>query len=286
MLTIARLTFWEGSRKKVFLVTLLLSAAFFLLYGAALNFTAQEMRGLGAGHGPQLMLQQMVGLQLLGAGLYFGSFLLALLALLASVGSVASEIESGLLHAIVSKPIRRRDIILGKFLGYGSMLTVYALVLYGGLLALNQYFNPVALGFLTTAKGIAGALIFALQPLILLGVALLCSTLLRTLTAGIVSIVLFGLGAVGGFLEQIGSIVNKADLVNLGIATSLVMPSDALFRKLLTVVTGSDMNPLSSLSVGPFGVSVPPSNAMLVYACLYLLVCLGLAIYHFERKDL
>lgn len=286
MLTIARLTFWEGSRKKVFLVTILLSVAFFLLYGAALRFTAQEMQGLGAVHGPQLVVQQMVGQQLLGAGLYFGSFLLALLALLASVGSVASEIESGLLHAIVSKPIRRSDIILGKFLGYGSMLTVYALVLYGGLLTLNQYYNPVALGFLTLAKGIGGALIFALQPLILLGVALLCSTLLRTLTAGIVSIVLFGLGAVGGFLEQIGSIVNKADLVNLGIATSLVMPSDALFRKLLTVVTGSDMNPLSSLSVGPFGVSVPPSNAMLVYACLYLVACLGLAIYHFERKDL
>ncbi|GAB6179867.1 ABC transporter permease subunit [Desulfotomaculum defluvii] len=286
MLTIARLTFWEGSRKKVFLVTILLSLVFFLLYGTALNFTAQEMQRINAVRGPQLVMQQMVGFQLLGVGLYFGSLLLALLTLLASVGSVSSEIESGLLHAIVSKPIERKEIILGKFLGYGSMLTAYALVLYGGLLALNQYYNPSALSFLTLGKVIFGGLIFSLQPLVLLVIALLFSTLLRTLTAGIISIVLFGLSMVGGFLEQIGSIINKADLVNLGIATSLVMPSDALYRKLLTVVTGTDLNPLSSLSVGPFGVAVPPSNAMLVYTCFYIVVCLGFAIYHFERKDL
>ncbi|WP_003541866.1 ABC transporter permease [Desulfotomaculum nigrificans] len=286
MFNIARLTFWEVTRKKVFLVTILLSLAFLLLYGIALHFTAQEIVRMKAMGQSQLMIQQVVGNQILGAGLYFASFLLALLALLASVGSIASEIENGLLHAIVSKPIKRREIVLGKFIGYGSMLAAYAMILYGGILGLNWYYNAISLTFLSPARTIYGALIFILQPLVLLSVAMVCSTLVRTLTAGIISTILFGLAMVGGFLEQIGNLVGKTTLVNIGIATSLVMPSDALFRKLLSVVAGSDVNPLSSLSLGPFGVAVPPSNAMLVYTCLYILGGIGLAIYNFNQKDL
>lgn len=178
---------------------MILSVIFIFLYGVALDFTAEEMLRMKAMQ-RNLVLQQIIGNQILGAGLYFSSLLLALLALLASAGSVASEVESGLLHAIVSKPIPRRDIILGKFLGYGSLLSAYALVIYASVLGLNY--------------------------------------------------------------------------------------SDALFRKMLTIVTGSDANPLSSLSFGPFGVSVHPSNAMLAYTCFYIVMCVGFAVYHFERKDL
>ncbi|WP_273485123.1 ABC transporter permease [Desulforamulus ruminis] len=285
MLSIARLTFMEVFRKRIFLVTLLLSVLFILLYGVALDFVSEELRTQSM-RGSQLILQQIIGSQLLGAGLYFSSFLLALLAIMGSVGAIASELENGLLHAVVSKPIPRREIVLGKFLGYGSMLAVYALVLYTAVLGLNQYYSPAVLSLLTAGGLISGALVFILQPLVLLGVALVFSTLLRTLAAGIVSVILYGLGMIGGFLEQVGSAIANASLINIGIATSLVMPSDALFRKMLTFVTGNEANPLSSLSLGPFGVNVPPSNAMLVYTCLYIAACVCLAVYSFERKDL
>ncbi|MDD4588276.1 MAG: ABC transporter permease subunit [Heliobacteriaceae bacterium] len=290
MVTIARLTFVEASRKKMFLVTILLSLVFLVLYGVALDFTAREMLRAGASPGAMqgqgMVIRQVIGYQLLGAGLYFASFLLALLALLASVGSIASEIESGLLQAIISKPLKRSEIVLGKFLGYGVMLSGYALVLFAGVMALNMVYNYQAITLVTPGNLVCAGLVFMLQPLVLLGVALFFSVLLRTLTAGIVSVMLYGLGAVGGFLEQIGSVINNPALINTGIVTSLIMPSDALFRKLLTVVTGSDANPLFSLSVGPFGVSSPPSNLMLAYTILYIVGCIGLTIYSFERKDL
>ncbi|MCL5290777.1 MAG: ABC transporter permease subunit [Bacillota bacterium] len=286
MFTIARLTFLEVLRKKVFFVTAILSVAFVFLYGLALDFTAQEMLRMKAMRGAPLMMQQMIGNQLLGAGLYFSSFLIALLSMLASVGSISAEIENGLLHAIVSKPMRRREIILGKFLGYGSMLSVYAVALYLAVLALNSHYHPGVFSLATTRDLTFGAFIFVLQPLVILGVALVLSTVFRTLTAGIVSIILYGLGMVGGFLEQIGSAIANAKLVSIGIATSLLMPSDALYRKIIAVVTGSEANPLSVLSLGPFGVSAPPSNAMLVYVMFYVLISVGLAMYIFERKDL
>ncbi len=283
MFSIARLTFLEVSKKKVFVVTLVLTVLFALLYGGALNAAAKEMAKMGNG---QLVIRQVIGNQLLAMGLYFASFLLSLLALLTSIGSIASEVESGLLYAIVSKPIKRSSIVLGKYLGYGLMLTVYSLALFIIIILLNKYYNPLSLTLLTAGNFIFGAAVFILQPLVLLGLALFLSTVFRTLTAGIVATVIYLFGIIGGFIEQIGNLLSKATLVNIGIITSLLIPSDALFKKMLTIVTGSAANPLSTLSIGPFGVTNPPSNAMLVYALFYIAACIALAVACFVKKDL
>ncbi|AQS58983.1 ABC transporter permease subunit [Desulforamulus ferrireducens] len=286
MFTIARLTFLEVFRKKVFSITVLLSVLFLFLYGVALDYTAQEMLRLKALQDGDLLVQQIIGNQLLGMGLYFSSFLIALLALMASVGAISSEIENGLLHAIVSKPILRREIILGKLLGYGVMLAVYAVFLYAAILLLNWHYTPGVFSLSSAGNILSGALIFILQPILLLSLAMVFSTLLRTMTAGILSIILYGLGMVGGFLEQLGSAINNITLINIGIGSSLLMPSDALFRMLIAEVTGNAANPLAILSMGPFGVSTPPSNAMLVYVILYILVCILLSLRFFGQKDL
>ncbi|MTV48764.1 ABC transporter permease subunit [Heliobacillus mobilis] len=286
MFAIARLTFWESSKKRVFFITFLLSAAFLSLYGLALRMLAQQMVTIIGPNSAQLIVKQILGQQVLGAGLYFASFLLALLALLASVGSIASEIENGLLQAIVSKPIQRREIVLGKFLGYGSLLVAYGIILFAGVISVNLIYNQAALISLTPGRMIFGTLIFIMQPLVLLSVAMVFSTLVKTLPAGITSVMLFGLGVIGGFLEQIGSMVSRTDLMNIGIGISLIMPADALFRKLMSVIATTETNPLASLAAGPFGTAAPPSNAMLFYTLLYILACLSFAIYHFNKKDL
>ncbi|MTI86191.1 MAG: ABC transporter permease [Firmicutes bacterium] len=286
MLNIARLTFMEVSRKKIFMVTIVLSLIFLLLYGVTLERAAEDMARMKDMGGQQMVIQQVIGSQLLGLGLYFASMLLALLSLMASVGSVASEVESGLLHAIVSKPIKRSDIILGKYFGYGLMLSSYALVLFSGVMAINYAYNANVLSLLTKPLLVYGALLFALQPMILLGVAMVFSTLTRTLTAGIISFTLYGLGMVGGFLEQIGGMISKSSLITIGIVTSLVIPSDALFRKVVSIINGNQENPFSALAAAPFGVTVPPSNAMLVYTGIYICGCILLSIYNFKKRDL
>ena len=285
MINIAKLTFLEISKKKVFVVTLILSVLFLLLYTKGLSAAAKEMVGMG---NEQIVMQQIIGNQLLAMGLYFASFLLSLLALMAGIASVATEIESGLLHAVVSRPIKRSEIVLGKYLGYGLMLIIYALCLFTVIILLNKYYNPVSLTLLTGFNFVFGAAVFVLQPLVLLSVAMFFSTLFRTLTAGIISAVIYLLGIIGGFVEQIGNVISKASLINIGIVTSLIIPADALFKKMLTIVTGSDANPISTLSFsfGPFGVTSPPSNAMLIYALLYIAACIVLAAVSFWKKDL
>jgi len=286
LLKIARLTFMEVSRKKIFMVTIVLSLIFLLLYGVTLERAAEDMARMKDMGGQQMVIQQVIGSQLLGLGLYFASMLLALLSLMASVGSVASEVESGLLHAIVSKPIKRSNIILGKYFGYGLMLSSYTLVLFSGVMAINYAYNANVLSLLTKPLLVYGALLFALQPMILIGVAMVFSTLTRTLTAGIISFTIYGLGMVGGFLEQIGGMISKSSLITIGIVTSLVIPSDALFRKVVSIINGNQENPLSALAAGPFGSTVPPSNAMLIYTGIYICGCILLSIYNFKKRDL
>ncbi|MZP29918.1 ABC transporter permease subunit [Heliobacterium undosum] len=286
MLILARLTFQEAARKKVFLAALLLSLLFLLLYAIGLDFAAREFERLQALRGQQPVLRQIVGNQLLGSGLYFSSFLMTLLAMLAGVGAIATEVETGLLHALVSKPLTRRAVIVGKFAGHAAMLAGFGLLLYGGILLLNRFYNGKTLALLDAGHGLYGAFLFVLQPLVLLAAAMLFSTLLRPLTAGIVTVILYVLASVGGFLEQIGSIVHKAALVDIGITVSLVIPIDALFRKLMTVVTVQEAAPVAALAQGPFGAASPPSGAMVIYAMAYLITAVALAVHYFEKKDL
>ncbi|MBM7866104.1 ABC transporter permease subunit [Heliobacterium gestii] len=286
MLILARLTFLEGARKKVFLAAILLALVFLTLYAIGLDFAAREFQRLQALRGQQPLLRQIIGNQLLGSGLYFASFLMTLLAMLAGVGAIAAEIETGLLDAVVSKPLPRRSVIVGKFAGHAAMIAGFGLLLYGGVLLLNGLYNGKTLSLLDADHVLYGAFLFVLQPLALLAAAMLFSTLLRPLTAGIVTVLLYVLASVGGFLEQIGSLVHKADLVDIGIAVSLVIPIDALFRKLMTVLTVQEATPVATLAQGPFGAQSPPSGAMVVYATGYLLAALAGAVHFFEKKDL
>jgi ABC-type transport system involved in multi-copper enzyme maturation permease subunit len=54
------------------------------------------------------------------------NFLIVMITVLTSVGAVAGEISSQTIHALASKPIRRWEIVLGKWLGLGIMLRAAA----------------------------------------------------------------------------------------------------------------------------------------------------------------
>jgi hypothetical protein len=71
--------------------------------------------------------------------------------------------------------------------------------------------------------------------------------------------------------------------VNLGIVSSLIMPSDALWRR-----AAFNIQPplLRAAGASPFASTLVPSNAMVVYAALYAALALLLAAILFERRDL
>lgn len=73
--------------------------------------------------------------------------------------------------------------------------------------------------------------------------------------------------------------------IPFGIVSSLIMPSEALFRRAAFEMTAPIVRTLG-ISFGPLFVVSVPSAAMVVYAGLYLLAVLGIAVRQFNRRDL
>lgn len=275
MLTIALLTLREVVRRRVLLVTVVLAAAFLALYGTGVHYGYKDVVSHA---GP---MKTLIAAQFLALGLYFGSFIIAFLAIMAAVGSISGEIENGVIHAVVPRPVKRPAIVLGKFLGYGAILAAFAALFYIAVLLIVRYNTGMDVPIKIGAIGL-----FCLQPLILLAVTLFGTTFLSTLANGIIAFMLYSVGVVGGMLEQIGGIVKSAVLVNIGIVSSLVMPADSIYRKIVFTLLSSTGASLSANMMGPFGSYSEPSVWMLVYAVAYVLVFLALALRIFSRRDI
>src|SRR5205085_8481535 len=68
------------------------------------------------------------------------------------------------------------------------------------------------------------------ESLIMLTLALLCSTRLAPMTGGIVALLLFGLGWMGGVAQAIGTALASDVVKNVGVASTIILPTDGLWR--------------------------------------------------------
>ena len=210
-------------------------------------------------------------------------FLVPLIALLVSYDAIVGESERGTLLLLLSYPIARWQMIVGKFLGHTAILAVATIVGYGAAGLLVQ--------FTTTGNDVASWLAFAglVGSSILLGAVFLALGYLvsgfareRGTAAGlavgiwVVFVILFDTALLGLLVaaELPGSVVSFALLLN---------PADAY--RLLNLAGFEEVRFLSgmadlSATVG-FGLPV-------VIACLvaWLLVPLALATLFFQRREL
>jgi hypothetical protein len=69
----------------------------------------------------------------------------------------------------------------------------------------------------------------------------------------------------------------------VGIAASLIMPSEALWRRAVFEMQSPILN---ALGFSPFSAASVPSEYMILYACLYLTLTLALAVRRFSQRDL
>jgi ABC-type transport system involved in multi-copper enzyme maturation permease subunit len=267
------LTFHEARRRKMVLAALAMGGLFLLLYGVGVSLidrNLQEERVSGA----QLSFTYNL---LLIAGLYVVHFLTVMLAIFASVDTIAGEIATHTIQTLVTKPVRRWQIVLGKWLGYAGMMLLY-LALLGGGIFLTMY---LLVGYMP-ANPLAGLLLLMLEALVLLSLSMLGGTRFSTLTNGVLLFMLYGLAFIGAWVEQIGALLQSHAAVNVGIVTSLLLPVEALWRRASYLM----QPPLLSSIPSPFSGTSPPSEAMVIYAALYAAAALGLAMLVFSRRDL
>jgi ABC-type transport system involved in multi-copper enzyme maturation permease subunit len=128
-------------------------------------------------------------------------------------------------------------------------------------------------------------MVMAFQALVLLSLCLLGSTFLSTVTNGIAVLMFYAIALVGGMVEQIGSLLNNGTMEDIGIISSLIIPSDTLW-KMASHWLQPHLPSLTSEMFGPFTVINPPSVWMLAYAGVYMLFTIGASMLVFRRRDL
>lgn len=280
MKTIAKYTFKEMFNKKAMLFTVLLTIAFFIFYSMGLReayrYTKMDVFALAA-----------LESQLISLGLYFGNFIIAFLVIISSVGAISGDIENHTMQTTLVKPICRFEIVLGKFLGYGAMVFIYSLLFFATVLLLNKVFGAKMI-----FKGlnvIQGAILFILGPIVLLSVCIWASSKFITNNAGILVVMLYFFAMVGGVLERIGNIIQTTGksargLINIGIISSLIMPTDVIYKKASSkLFTAGGLNLFSGNMLGGFS---EPSTVMMIYVVIYMLAVLCFAVKNLENKDI
>ncbi|MGN7296038.1 ABC transporter permease subunit [Ferdinandcohnia sp. SAFN-114] len=287
MWTISKLTFKEMVSKRIFLITIIMTLIFLALYGTAIYFIGKETPGAGNNAGTQaFLMQQFVASQFLGVGLYFSSFIIALLTILSSVSAISGEVASHQIDTWLMRPISRARFVLGKFIGLGLLLISYAIGLFFSIILIHQGIGTEWMDLDFMPMQILKAVsVFAIQPFVLIAFGLFLSTRMTTLNAGIVSIILYGAAFIGGFIEQFGALIEKMTLVNIGIVMSLVFPIDSIYRKMTILLFDTTDNPLSMAQGGMFTSISNPSNVMIWYALLYGVLIVVLSIYSFKKRD-
>lgn len=272
--TIYRLTLLEMLRKKFLLLAVILAIIFLIFYGVGLYLISQGMQRSDSSSFYPIFVAQMFSL-----AIYTSSFLAALLVVFSVSGTLAAEIENGILHSIVPKPIRRFEIVGGKFLGIATISILFNILLLTAILGVSWLVTHRPAGNLPTAF-----VYYCLQPLVLLSITGFFCVHLPPIAAGVTGLMLYMIGIVGGMLEQFGAILRNPSLVNTGIISSLLIPTDPLYRLIYGAVTPKVGGILAN--AGPFGAASLPSVWMVVYAIVYLLLFFGLTLRNFNRKEL
>lgn len=280
-MTIFRATLSEALGRRIVLWGWIASGLLVAMFGVAFVFLYREIN-------PSTDLSAMVQHVAIGGiftilGLYVGSFLSAFLAMTLAAGSVAPEADSGVLQAVVVRPLPRWRWYLERWAGLSTMSAVYVVVMTLALLLVAR----VVAGY--EPSSVLGLLaMLVVQVVFLVTVGMLLSCRLSHVATGVVLFIYFGIAWLGGFIGWIGGLASKSELTAIGTLVTLVAPSDALWKAASSYAVPQGMPSLSGngLSDLPFMSSLEPSPWYLAWAVVWTLVLLGLGVRTFSRRDL
>jgi ABC-type transport system involved in multi-copper enzyme maturation permease subunit len=283
ILTIARLTVAEAGRRRTVWVLLGLT----LLTVALTTWGVERLVSL-ARDGAATELEIQVGVsQVLILVAFMFSFVLAMTAAFLGAPAIAADLESGVAHAMLARPIRRADLVVGRWLGLVAIVVAYAAG--SGLLEIASV--RLVTGYGPPEPLLAVAFLSA-QAVVLLTVALLLSTRLPAIAAGAICVVLFGLGWMAGVFAGIGRAFDAGPLVAAAEASRWLLPTDGLWRG---TIYGLEPPAVVLVALGrggpaaqanPFFASTPPPTEFLVWSAAWIAIVLAVSVVSLNRRDL
>lgn len=284
LLLIMRFTLKEAIRRRIFLAVVLLSllmlAGFTILFSFLLassstpSYIDAQTFFLGIGAFMTVPTTWLVYL------------LSSLLTVLLATNMISGEIDAGTFVIIVPKPLRRFEIVFGKWLCYALLLGTYIVLLTLSFWAIIYWKT----GYWPADAWNALALL-ELIVLALLGICTLGSTLVPTLVNGATVLILFITALVSSFAQLIIPFIaptQTAAIQNTATVINLLIPTDALWHGSSFYLTSGalDLLQLARMDNTPFTSSGPIATGLIVWSILYCIAMPALAAWRFQYRDL
>ncbi len=276
-LTIAALTITEAVRRRLLL-------AFVAISVVIVGLSAWGFDRLSNSHSLTSGESNLAVPEALILFMFMFSFILALSASAIASPSISSEVESGVLMTILTRPVRRAEVLLGKWLGLATLLAGYA----AGVCALEFGVVRLTSGFVPPNPVLVGVYLFA-EGALLLTLALLLSTRVPVIAAGVIGVAVFGAGWLAGVVGTLGTTFNIAALRTVGQVGRFVLPTDGLWHAAIYYLQPPSLI-AQRLAEGnqrdPFFAQGAPSWAYLLWVACWFLIVLTAAVASFERREL
>jgi len=270
----------ESMRRRVFLVVLLLTAAFLGLYALGANFAFDEAEVIG---GQDFIDERVVtGATLLGLAMFTTLFLGAVLAVFLTLSAVRGDAERGLLQPLVVRPLGRSALLLGRFGAAAAVCAGYVLVVYAIAVVVTG-----AAGDWWPDRLIAPGIGLAAAVTVIAALALLGSIFMSATANGIAIFMVFGAGLTAGLLGQIGEGLSIDTLENVARVVSWALPFEALYQAALGDLTADTTGPDAFVvTLGPFGGAQDAGGPLWLWTAAYLGLVGAAARAAFARRDL
>jgi Cu-processing system permease protein len=279
-LAVAEYGLREALRRKVFVVVLVLSVAFVVLYWLGTRYTFHHIANVAPP--PGIDAHTFAAAFLFGMAMFGTLFLGVVLAVFLTLGVVRGDAERGLLQPLVVRPVGRATVLVARFLGAAAVCVPYVLALYFTTLLLTH-----AEGAWWPDRIVTPGLELAGGVLVVAALSLLGSVFLTSIANGIAVFMLFGAGLVAGLLGNIGHVLNSHGLVHAAKIAAWAVPFEALYQDALRAIT-AETSGLTGflLRLGPFGGAEEGGVALRLWAIAYLALIGVVAVAGFARRDL
>jgi ABC-type transport system involved in multi-copper enzyme maturation permease subunit len=283
VIAIAALTIRELFRRRVVYVLAVLTILSVGLVGWGLDRLVDLAR-----ENEQAELNIQIGVsQVLILIAFMFSFVLAMTAAFVGAPAVGGDLESGVAYAILARPLRRAELIIGRWLG--SAVVVVAYTIASGLLAIGVAVLVSGYGPPDPVLAIA---FLSGEVLVLLTLTLALGSVMPAIAAGAIAVVGFGLGWMAGVMAGVAAALGVEGLRSIAEASRWILPTDGLWRGViygleppLVVLIAAGRAPALA-NANPFYATEPPALAFVIWSIVWMGLVLGAATWWFERRDL
>jgi ABC-type transport system involved in multi-copper enzyme maturation permease subunit len=280
VLLIASLTLREASRRRLILTGAVATLVLVVLTAFGFHALATMHTERGKRIEPHDLLVAANAIETMMAFMF--SFVLALGAAFLGALSVGSEIENGTLLAILPRPIRRWEVLAGKWIGNATLLAGYALAV-----GASEFFVVRATtGYLPPAP-LETLCLLIVESWILLTLTIALSVRLSAVAAGFTAIVLFGVAWMSGIVGSFAQFFHNGVLQNAATVVSLAIPTDGLWRAAsfsMQPAIVRAMTPGNALN--PFVPAAPVPFAYYLWCACWLVAVMCAGIWSFQLRDI